>query len=477
MKCHRIRFILLLIATEAAALDSSSHTDTPNVKCKLEAVDNGGPDPIIKHYSATCSALDLTHVPQNLPNTTVQLYLDRNSITQVGSFAFSYMPMLRLLDLSFSNFSTLSANCFAGLNQLEELYLPFNNIFSSSQVASGVFASLPQLRVLHVHGSGNGNYSTWATEIGRLDSVKELGISYFNDMVFPSELAALPNLTSLQLSYGTSNSITSKSLTTLRGGKIQELSFKANKDLEYIEPSSFDDMPELRLLNFACCYYLALDHIIDVFSNASNTQVTHLIVDSTNRDARGDTIYGKSDLFECRSVWRHLTHLSLQEIGLRFIHAAAVRCWQNLTAFTYGYAQVPIPYPLQEGMQVLNHLMEHVLPKSAFQSMRFSYPLRYASVRYRRDWGCFAPYRRRPNADYFPATIEAESDSSISNHNPYTTDEFKQEETTEKERENKEKQINTSECRDISFIPRNLQHFTVDNIGLAGRKKIPLLEV
>ncbi len=469
MKGQRIRLVLLLIATEAAALNSSSHTDTPNVKCKVKAADHSGPLPNAKYYIATCSGLDLTRVPQDLPNTTVQLYLDRNRITQVGSFAFSYMPRLRLLDLSLSSVSTLSTKCFAGLNQLEELYLPFNNIFTSSQVAPGVFASLSQLRVLHVHGLGNGNYGTWSKEIEMLDSVEELGISYFNDMVFPSELASLPNLTNLQLSYGASNNITSKSLTTLRGGKIQELSFKASKDLAYIEPGSFDDMPELGLLNFACCYNLVLDHIIDVLSNASNTQVTRLIVDSTNRGARGDIVYGKSDILECRTVWRHLTHLSMQECGLQFIHAAALRCLQNLTAFTFGYAQVPIPYPFQEGMKILIHLMEHVLPKSAFQSMRFSYPLTYALVRYRRDWGCFAPYRRRPNTDYFPPIIESEPDSRIFSGDPYTTDKFQKGEATGKESE--ENETDTSECQDISFVPRNLQHFAVDNIGLAGRKK------
>ncbi len=250
-----------------------------------------------------------------------------------------------------------------------------------------MFASLSELRILHVQGYSNGNYDTWSKEIETLDTLVELGISYFNEVVFPSQLASLSNLTNLHFSFGSSNNITAESLNTLRGGKIQELSFKANKGIAHIEHGSFDDMPELRLLNFACCYNLALDHIIDVVSNVSNTKVTHLIVDSTSYGRHRDVIYGEPDVLECRSVWHHLTHLSMQECGVRFVHAEAVRCFENLTALSYGYIQVPLPYPFEEGMEVLSKILKNVVPSSAVQSVRFSYLLRDATLtlRYRKD--------------------------------------------------------------------------------------------
>ncbi len=470
MMGHRISLILLLITTSRVCTEMPSQKDTISPKCKLEDLEDSGPAPFVKRYIAICSALGLTRVPDNLPNSTVELYLDQNAITVVESFAFSYMPRLRVLDLGLSNVGTLSINCFAGLTQLEELYLPINNIFSPSQIAPHVFAPLSQLRVLHVQGMGNdrwysnNSYSTWSKEIERLNSLEELAMSYYSDLVFPSELARLPNLTNLHLSFGKSYNITSESLKTLRGGKIRELSFKANKNLFYIEHGSFDDMPELRLLNFACCYNLNLDNIIDVLSNVSNTQVTHLIVDNTNHGKRGADIYGKKDVLECRSAWHHVTHLSLQEWGVRLIYPAALRCLQNLTALSYGYAQMPSPYPYPTAIEVLYSVLERFLPKSALQSVRFSYALRDALPRYRMDWGCFSPYRRRPNTDYFPPMPVSKASSSILHHDPNATEEI----TTEEEDEHEAQQTESRRCQIISFFPTNLKYFALDNFGVAA---------
>ncbi len=129
-----LRLILLLIATTGAALGGSFQNATSVVKCRLEAVEDSGLHSTDEYYIAICTGLDLSRVPDNLHDATVELYLDQNHITVVPSFAFSYMPRLRVLDLSGSNISTLRSNCFGGLYQLEELYLPFNKIASPSQV-------------------------------------------------------------------------------------------------------------------------------------------------------------------------------------------------------------------------------------------------------------------------------------------------------------------------------------------------------
>ena len=464
--------LLHLILSSAVIWGKSVQGAANNVTCKLLTAHDSGSHTIPRNYIAVCRNLGLSRVPDNLPNTTVELYLDQNNISRLPSFAFSYMNELKVLDLSESNVWTLYHNCFEGLNFLEELYLAQNYITNPSSIASGVFTPFHQLRVLHVQGGLNGNYTTWLKEIEKLDSLEELGITYFSDVVFPSELARLPNLTNLQLSFGPSTNLLAESLKTLRGRKIRELSFKANKNLAHIDHGAFDDMPELHLLNFACCYNLALDDIIDVLSNTSNTQVTSLIADSTNKGKHGDVIYGAADVEECRSVWHHLTHFSMQECGVQFIHAAAVRCFQNLTALSYGYAQVPLPYPYQEGMEILNDFFEHLLPKSSWQSVRFSYLLRSASERYRRDWGCFYPMLDRPNTDYFPPIMGPQSDNSVFIHNSHGTEEIKISDTTREENiEYEVKQPNNIPlCKDVFFVPRNLQYVEIDNIGLPDRQ-------
>ncbi len=446
-------------------------------KCNSQTVDDLD-SRVRVNYIVTCRKQGLTRVPDNLPNTTVELYLDQNYITQVPPFAFSYMRILRVLDLSQSHVEKLSPNCFSGLNKLEELYLPFNNIMIPSNVASGLFASFSQLRILHVQGNTNTSYATWSREMENLISLQELGISYFSDAVFPSELASLSNLTNLQLSYGPAHNITSESLSTLRGGRIQELSFKHNIRINYIERGSFDDMPELRLLNFACCYNLDVDYIIDAVSNATNTRLTHLIVDGTNKNEHGSPMHGAADVVECRSVWRHLTHFSMQNCGVRFIHAAAVRCFQNLTAVSYGYSQLPLPIPYHEGMEILKDIGENALPKFAWQSVRCSYLQKTASVQYKADWGCSRPYNRLSNSYYFPdLLIGSVLDLKVSAHNRYGVLDIQSGKPTEKQFEN-EKKINKSNSFKsdhhddvrVVFVPRNLEYIKIDNIGFTHRK-------
>ncbi len=465
-----IVFFIALAVISLPCIATATHRDTLNVTCKLDAVDDFGSD-IHKKYFVTCRGLGLTRVPKELPTTTAELYLDQNNITQVGPFAFRYMPRLRVLDLSWSNIQELATTSFAGLYQLEELYLPFNKIVN---VLPGLFASLSQLRILHVQGYGvNGNYSTWSKPIKVLESLEELAISYFSDDVFPSELASLPNLTNLQLSFGSSRNLTSKSLNTLRRSAIQELSFKGNNALTSIEHGAFDEMPELRLLNFACCRSLALDDIIDAISNVSNTRVTHLIVDSTHQD-HGDVIYGAADVVECRSVWNHLTHFSIQECGVQFIHASAIRCLANLTALSYGYGTVPIPVPFQEGLKILNDLFETMLPKSNWRSVRTRYLLKPSPLRYRVDWGCFSPYVRRPNADYFPPLTDPMANDV---HGQVTSGTFVSYRSASLQGIERNLEASTNvesldypQCGEVWFIPRNLRHLEILDVGLPSMK-------
>ncbi len=482
MQVHNehILFFLVLVGTSLACIATATIRDTLNVTCKFDAVDDSG-SALRKNYIVNCRGLGLTRVPNELPNTTAELYLDRNNITHVGSFAFSYMPRLRVLDLSESKIQEVAPRSFAGLHLLEELYLPFNKITSVPNVPHGLFASLSQLRVLHVQGYANGNYSTWSKEIKELESLEELGISYFSSEVFPSQLASLPNLTNLQLSYGLSINLTRESLTTLRRSTIQEISFKGNAALRSIEHGAFDDMPELRLLNFACCRSLALDDIIDAISNVSNTRVTHLIVDSTQVD-HGDVIYGEADVVECRSAFQHLTHFSAQQCGVKFIHASAIRCFANLTAASYGYGTAPLPVPFQEGVKILIDLYENMLPKSNFHSVRTRYLLKPSVLRYRIDYGCFTPYVRSPNADYFPPLVYPLGNTAMHGHlssgalaSPGSGSLGGNERKLEPSKN--VALLDSYRCSDVFSIPRNLRYLEIYDIGFPTMKSSACLNV
>ncbi len=120
----------------------------------------------------------------------------------------------------------------------------------------------------------------------------------------------------------------------------------------------------------------------------------------------------------------------------------------------------------EEGMKVLNEIFERVVPKSTVQTVKFSYLPRAATFLYKKDRGCFNPFRKRANTDYFLTMMKSEHDSSIFHYHSHTTDELQLGETAYAEKEKEMKQSEGIGCQyTVSFLPRNLQHIVIDNIS------------
>lgn len=62
-----------------------------------------------------CSNLQLTEIPQDIPNDTQRIYLDYNLLTKVPTNAFAGLPHLVELDLSHNELSRLDPAAFRGL--------------------------------------------------------------------------------------------------------------------------------------------------------------------------------------------------------------------------------------------------------------------------------------------------------------------------------------------------------------------------
>lgn len=75
-----------------------------------------------------CSNLQLTEIPQDIPNDTRHIYLDFNLLTKVPTNAFASLPYLLELDLSHNELTQLEPGAFRGLGLLQFIDLSSNKL-------------------------------------------------------------------------------------------------------------------------------------------------------------------------------------------------------------------------------------------------------------------------------------------------------------------------------------------------------------
>nr|SOU94110.1 Slit [Glomeris marginata] len=92
-----------------------------------------------------CRDRGLTHIPDNIPESTSELRLEQNQISEVPSQAFIHYKRLRRIDLSNNHISELASDAFAGLKSLTSLVLYGNRIHN---LPPGIFSGLNSLQLL-----------------------------------------------------------------------------------------------------------------------------------------------------------------------------------------------------------------------------------------------------------------------------------------------------------------------------------------
>ncbi|CAF1204795.1 unnamed protein product [Adineta steineri] len=92
-----------------------------------------------------CKDKDLTEIPRNIPDTTIELRLEKNRITEIPPKAFIHLKKLRRLDMSNNLISTIYSNSLTGLKSLNSLILYRNNL---KMLPSEVFNELNALQLL-----------------------------------------------------------------------------------------------------------------------------------------------------------------------------------------------------------------------------------------------------------------------------------------------------------------------------------------
>ncbi|KAK2715467.1 toll-like receptor Tollo [Artemia franciscana] len=99
---------------------------------------------------ADCSSSNLTLVPSGLPIDITDLYLDNNTIPEVGDLAFIGRRNLRSLYLNRSHIETISNRSFVGLRSLLRLHMGDNYL---RILGDSLFQELDGLQELHLENN------------------------------------------------------------------------------------------------------------------------------------------------------------------------------------------------------------------------------------------------------------------------------------------------------------------------------------
>jgi len=92
-----------------------------------------------------CRDKGLTDLPANIPESTTELRLEQNQITEIRSKVFAELKKLRRIDLSNNQISRVAADAFVGLENLNSLVLYGNKI---DDLPPGIFNGLVSLQLL-----------------------------------------------------------------------------------------------------------------------------------------------------------------------------------------------------------------------------------------------------------------------------------------------------------------------------------------
>jgi Leucine-rich repeat (LRR) protein len=143
--------------------------------------------------TVVCNDLDITTIPQNIPEWTRVFIVSLTNISTVSAGSFNSMPYLTHLYLISNQISHIDDDTFVNLTQLQELRLAYNKL---SNVTLRTFANnaLTRLRL-------DSNLLTSVPDLGNTPQLRELYLTrnMIGNVIFPEGYQQLLHLRSLHL--------------------------------------------------------------------------------------------------------------------------------------------------------------------------------------------------------------------------------------------------------------------------------------
>eukprot|EP00058_Branchiostoma_floridae_P027818 XP_002613309.1 hypothetical protein BRAFLDRAFT_68275 [Branchiostoma floridae] len=264
--------------------------------------------------SCSCSYRSLTSVPQDLPTTITDLYLEglgkleyfwlnNNVINDIQAGTFSPTQQLRSLRLDGNKLRKLRPNMFTGLRNLQQLRLDNNEI---NGIQGGTFNPTSNLRNLYLYH----NYlATLRSEM--FEGMGNLQILWLNSNeindIQAGTFTPTQQLVTLRLDRNKLTKLISNMFTGL--GNLQNLWLNSS-DINDIEAGTFSPTPQLTTL------YLHRNRLklikADIFSNLLHLKTFHVS-------------YNNIETFPTEVLWTipPLTSLELQNNRMMTLPRAA----------------------------------------------------------------------------------------------------------------------------------------------------------
>ncbi|XP_005423867.1 toll-like receptor 4 [Geospiza fortis] len=184
-----------------------------------------------------CTGLNISGVPDGVPNTTLNLDLSFSNLKSLGSNYFASVPELQFLDLSRCHIHTIEDNSFMDLHTLSTLVLTANSLQHLGKAAFYGLISLKKLVLVETNRT-----SLSELPIGHLHTLQELNLGH-NSITSLKLPKYFTNMTSLRHLSFFSNRITSISrgdLDALREGNRLNLTLVLSlNNIKSIEPGAF----------------------------------------------------------------------------------------------------------------------------------------------------------------------------------------------------------------------------------------------
>ncbi|NXA67647.1 TLR4 protein, partial [Mohoua ochrocephala] len=184
-----------------------------------------------------CTGLNISGVPDGVPNTTQNLDLSFSNLKSLGSNYFASVPELQLLDLSRCHLHTIEDNSFMDLQRLSTLILTANSLQHLGKAAFYGLTSLKKLVLVETNRT-----SLSELPIGHLHTLQELNLGHnsITSLKLPEYFATMTSLRHLSFFSNKITSISRGDLDALREGNRLNLTLVLSlNNIKSIEPGAF----------------------------------------------------------------------------------------------------------------------------------------------------------------------------------------------------------------------------------------------
>ncbi|NXM85801.1 TLR4 protein, partial [Oenanthe oenanthe] len=184
-----------------------------------------------------CTGLNISGVPDGVPNTTQNLDLSFSNLKSLGPNYFASVPELQLLDLSRCHLHTIEDNSFMDLHRLSTLILTANSLQHLGKAAFYGLTSLKKLVLVETNRT-----SLSELPIGHLHTLQELNLGHnsITSLKLPEYFASMTSLRHLSFFSNKITSISRGDLDALRKGNRLNLTLVLSlNNLKSIEPGAF----------------------------------------------------------------------------------------------------------------------------------------------------------------------------------------------------------------------------------------------